>query len=353
MDVKKLLKSKKAAAITATLATASVLYLVLRLIIPDYHPISLLMSYISDYYLNISLKLSLTLIKWFGYFSLFPDHISDIGQTFLIFFTPSVRYKKMVLIVLTFIWLTKAPTKRKTSFSLLVLLVHFTAVTFYNCVGLSCTQLSDPELVFSVPDTAASFTLFTCLVFWFKINSQSINNVLLKLKIDINGLKSKIIALTVIIYIYIIINQFVFAYFSFSGWVNFLFIPAQKILSVFGYDAIVNSTYLIGNNGTIYMAKFCLGIKTMYLFASIVYLTGRKNITRWLYIFAGLVFINFFNILRFVFLFIHIQKHGDYTLAMDLHDLYNLILYSIVFILWVFWFEKYSDIIPEKTKIAH
>ncbi|MFN8239983.1 MAG: hypothetical protein U0X39_04430 [Bacteroidales bacterium] len=45
------------------------------------------------------------------------------------------------------------------------------------------------------------------------------------------------------------------------------------------------------------------------------------------------------NILRFVFLFIHIQKHGDYKLAISVHDMYNYITYTFVFILWIIWIE--------------
>jgi hypothetical protein len=47
-----------------------------------------------------------------------------------------------------------------------------------------------------------------------------------------------------------------------------------------------------------------------------------------------------------VLLFIHIQKNGNYELAMDVHDMYNYIIYIIVFGLWVIWFERFSDIKP-------
>jgi len=350
MDLSILYKNRNAKVFFAAFSIAAVIYFVFRFFIFDRDPILLLINYLSEVCLRVSLKVALYVIKLVGYLTLFPNHVSNTIQTYWFFFIPEVRYKKLALIVLILIWLTKASVKRKSVFSVLVLMIHFLAITFYNIIGLSCVQISDPELVFSVPDTIAFFSLFTCIVIWAKLNSHSIYNSMTVHKIEIDEVKSKIIPLIVIIYIYIIINQFVFAYFSFAGWVNFLFISTQRILALFGYDAVVDSTYLIGSNGTIYMAKFCLGIKTMYLFAALVFLTGRKNITRWLYIFAGLVFINFFNILRFVFLFIHIQRNGDYTLGMDLHDLYNLVIYSIVFLLWVFWFEKYSDIIPIKKK---
>lgn len=350
MDVRSLLKERKIKTLAIVLASIAVIYIAVISAFPESSSIRQLCSSLYDFYLSLSIRISLVALKLFGHFSLFTSHVSDVGQTFWIFFSPAIRYKKLALAILIFIWITKASVKRKSAFTLIVLFVHFAAVSLYNITGLSCNPYSDPELVFSVPDTVAYFALFTCLVAWFKLNSQSIYDHMLKIKYDIIGFKSKIVALTVILYCYIIINQFVFAYFSFSGWVKFLFVSVQKILGLMGYDAAVDSTYLVGENGTIYMAKFCLGIKTMFLFASVVYLTGRKNITRWLYIIGGLVVINIINIFRFVLLFIHVQRNGDYTLAIDLHLLYNIILYSIVFLLWVFWFEKYSDIIPEKQQ---
>ncbi len=47
--------------------------------------------------------------------------------------------------------------------------------------------------------------------------------------------------------------------------------------------------------------------------------------------------------MRFVMIFIHIQKHGGYFLAIEIHDMYNYIIYSFVFVLWVIWFEKFGD----------
>ncbi len=143
-----------------------------------------------------------------------------------------------------------------------------------------------------------------------------------------------------------------YIYFDFNLWIDFLFKSSQKILALLGHDAVVEPSLLIGNNGSIYMTKGCLGFKTMFLFASIVYLTGNDNKRRWIYIISGLLFLNFVNIIRFVLLFIHIQKHGGYVLAMDLHDMYNYIIYFIVFVLWVIWFEKFSDIRSFKKKSA-
>ena len=78
----------------------------------------------------------------------------------------------------------------------------------------------------------------------------------------------------------------------------------------------------------------------MFLFASVVYFTGNQENRGWRFIIFGLFVLNIANIVRIVLVFIHLQNHGDYLLATDVHDLYNYATYTIVFILWVIWFEK-------------
>ena len=63
---------------------------------------------------------------------------------------------------------------------------------------------------------------------------------------------------------------------------------------------------------------------------------------------VGILFLNLVNIIRFVLLFVHIQKYGGYELTIDLHDLYNYVTYTLVFLMWVFWFERFSDIKKKK-----
>jgi len=90
------------------------------------------------------------------------------------------------------------------------------------------------------------------------------------------------------------------------------------------------------------MLKSCLGLNTMLLFASLVFITGENSLKSWIYILSGLVILNITNIMRLVLLFMHIQKHGTYVGLVDYHDLYDYVIYGIVFILWVIWFEKFS-----------
>ncbi len=86
-----------------------------------------------------------------------------------------------------------------------------------------------------------------------------------------------IFLLLIFIYICIIIKYFVFEFFDFHIWINFLFTSSQKILALSGYEAFVEPNLLIGENGSIYMSRDCLGFQTMFLFAIVVFLTGNKK----------------------------------------------------------------------------
>jgi exosortase/archaeosortase family protein len=145
------------------------------------------------------------------------------------------------------------------------------------------------------------------------------------------------------LYVYSIV-LFSLGYFDFSLYTDFLLKSSKGILGLLGYDAVMEPSLLIGKNGTIFIENGCMGFKTMFLFAALVYLTGNKHKRGWDHIIFGLLILNFLNILRIVLLFIHIQKHGDYVLATDHHELYKYIFYFIVFVLWVIWFERLMDL---------
>lgn len=335
----------KRARIVAIVIVIVVLYTISRFFLFISEPIISLFNGILNYYLTASVISATFLLHLFGNFSVFHDHLLELTiQPTMAMYVPEVRYKTVAFAILLIIWLTKSPILKRILFSGILLLVHFTAVTLYNAFGLSLTPLSDYNLVYSVPDTIAFLTLFTCLVIWYYNNRESIRNSITKNRFAPKSIDKRTITLIIIIYSFIVLNGFVFSYFSFSPWIHFLFSSAHKLLEWFGVDSVVYKAYLIGDNGSIYMAKHCLGFNTMLLFVSGVYLTGKNNRERWIFIASGLIILNLANILRFVFLFIHLQKYGDYTLSMDLHDVYNYILYSIVFMLWIFWFEKYSDL---------
>lgn len=317
------------------------------------NPAKLFLSALDNSYLLLIEKFAGQLLHLTGSNLTIENHFAFLNSIQLNGFHPETLYKKWGLILLLIIWLTRTSFLKRLLFTLLIFFTNFVLVSVDVALRAHLASLE----YFNRPVSSLSLTIGTLIMasllfLWYWKNKAIILNSLSNLKIGANILKNKLPTIIIITFIYIITATFLVDYFDFGLWIDILFTSSQKILSLIGYKATVEPFNLIGDNGSIYMAKGCLGINTMLLFASIVYLTGTDNKRRWFYIISGILFLNFINVMRFVLLFIHIQKNGGYVLAMDVHDIFNYITYSIVFALWVVWFEKFSDIKPlnkEKT----
>jgi exosortase/archaeosortase family protein len=86
----------------------------------------------------------------------------------------------------------------------------------------------------------------------------------------------------------------------------------------------------------------------MFVFASFVYLTGDKIKAKWKFIIGGLIFLHVVNIIRLTALFMYVQNNSDLQMAMDHHQIYNIVFYSIIFVLWIIWIEKF--VLKKETK---
>jgi len=325
-------------------------YIILRLLIFETDPLIPFLSSLANLYLLMIEKLANFFLHWTGSLVTIENHKLILNNTLLDGFIPEIRFKKWMALFLFLVWLPKTSIRSRTIITFFLILDHFLVVSIYNAVGAHLTGSEYQNYsILSIPVTLGLLSLITILFFWYKKNKMAFLTGLSKLKINTSLLENDLHVI-IVIFIYIIASNFLFEFFEFRLWIKFLFTSAQKILALFGYEASVEPYYLIGANGTISMLKGCLGFQTIFLFAILVFLTGDKNRLRWIYLTIGIIFLNFVNIMRFVFLFIHIQKHGDYILAMDVHDMYNYITYSIVFIMWIIWFEKFSDVKPSKSR---
>ena len=344
MKLRDILLSRKAKIFAVLILILLFIYIILRLIIFDSDPVVPFLSSLANSYLLLIEKFANQLLHWAGSMVTIKNHMVVLNNTQLDGFIPEIRFKKWMALFLFLVWITKTSIGNRTLFTVLLIVAHFLVVAIYNAVGAHLTGLENPDYSFlSIPVTLGLLCMITILFFWYRKYMMALLTGLSKLKINTRLLENEL-RVIIVIYIYIIASNFLFEFFDYGLWINFLFTSSQKILALLGYEAFVETKYLIGANGSIAMAKGCLGFQTMFLFAIMVFLTGDKNRYRWIYIVAGLIFLNFVNIMRFVLLFIYIQKHGDYDLAMDVHDMYNYIIYIIVFILWVIWFEKFADI---------
>lgn len=333
------LKRKRINPFILSLIVILFIYIVIRLLTFKSYPIFPVLSFLANYYLLLIESVSNYVLHWIGSLVTIKNHLVIVNYTPIDGFTPELRFKKWMGLFLFLIWITNTSLRKRVAFSFLLILVHFLIIAFYIAFGAHFLSLEKYDRSFlSIPVTIGLLILNTLMFIWYTRNKTAFLKSLSKLKINTKLFENNTHVI-IAMYLCIITFSFLIEYFDFLPWINFLFTASQKILALLGYEASVEPNYIIGANGSISMEKSCLGFQTMFLFAIIVFLTGDKNRYRWIYICSGLVFLNFVNIMRFVLLFIHLQNNEEYKLTMELHDMYNYITYSVVFVLWVIWFE--------------
>jgi exosortase/archaeosortase family protein len=319
------------------------IYIALSLLFFDVDPLINFLGKVTDAYLLIQEGLANKYLHWAGLGVHVHDHLVMLDGTGYDTVRSGTLMRKWQVLLLLITWLTPASLKKKLLFSGFILLLNFimSPVTIALQAYLS-TQGTDLFSSTRISRTAAHLMNMTLLFIWLRSHQDMLWKVLSRMKIDSDQIKHKSISIVVVSYIYLIIGYFILGCFEFTPWVNFLFKSSREILSWFNIDSVVDSQILIGDRGSLSMLKSCLGLNTMLLFASLVFIMGENSLTSWIYIISGLLILNIANIMRLVLLFKHIQEHGTYVGKVDYHDLYDYLIYGIVFILWVIWFEKFS-----------
>jgi exosortase/archaeosortase family protein len=283
------------------------------------------------------------IFRWIGSPISFQNHTIIHNGTIISGFTSQIMYKKITIFYIIMVWLTHTSNLKRISFTALFLILGFLSSTAYLITGAYYfVNITNHSNLFSVINSVVFCLLNTIFLLWYWLNKKSslTNNT------NVSGIRNmlerKLLDIIVLIFVYTIL-LFSLGYFDFSLMIEVILKSSSVILGIFGYHTSIESNVLTGIHGSISVYRTCLGIMMMFLFASLVYLTGNDRKRSWRYILFGLAVLFASNILRIVLLFVYIQHFGT-ELALDVHDLFNYITYAIVFILWVIWFERYMDL---------
>ncbi len=144
--------------------------------------------------------------------------------------------------------------------------------------------------------------MLTLLTTWIWRERRTLVVAFAKIKINLSLIEKKLPLIFVAVYLYVIMSTFVLGCSQYTTWINILFKSSAQILHWLNYQVFVDGHFLIGENGTIYMAKGCLGFKTITLFAVIVLITGKHTYIKWLYILFGIIILNLANIITVCFI---------------------------------------------------
>lgn len=129
-----------------------------------------------------------------------------------------------------------------------------------------------------------------------------------------------------------------------------LIYPAQIIVNTLGYQTIISERVLsiVGARGIIIHAP-CLGFNIIGAF--IILITAYPSPREWwvkaIFILVGVMGIQMLNILRVTALVI--KNNYSFELPINHHDLFNIIIYSFVFVTFYIWVKFYSNQLSNVT----
>jgi len=131
---------------------------------------------------------------------------------------------------------------------------------------------------------------------------------------------------------------------------NRVAIQTKALLNTFGYQAqLISHTdepsikVILNGRFLARIIEGCNGISVIILFLSFIIAFSGQLKTTFLYIFSGSVLIYVINLIRIVLLTIGIYHFPEYEDV--LHTvIFPGIIYGMVFILWVFWVNRFSKL---------
>ncbi len=344
MKVRDIVKRKTLIIPIIIVLSLLVIYTALSLLVFETDPLISFLAVATDTYLYFQEWIANRYLQWSGSGVSVLDRLVMLDGTGYDTIRSGVLMRKWIVLLLAITWLTPTSLRKKLLFSGIIIVLNFilSPITIAIQAHFSAGGLA----LYSntrISRTPAHLMNMTLLFVWLRNHQDFLWKFLSRIRFDVDFIKQKSTSIVVVVYVYLILGYFILGCFEFTPWVNFLFNSSHKILAWFNIDSVVEPHLLIGENGSLSMLKSCLGFNTMLLFASLVFLMGENSRISWIYILFGLVILNIANIMRLVLLFMHIQKHGTYVGTVDYHNLYDYVIYGIVFLLWVIWLEKFSN----------
>jgi exosortase/archaeosortase family protein len=111
------------------------------------------------------------------------------------------------------------------------------------------------------------------------------------------------------------------------------------LLHLMGFSAICsNYVLLVAGRGRIQVVYGCLGLGLCSFFVAFVMAYPAKLKAKILFIFTGIILIEFLNILRFILVVLFWKPAGH--LSLDHHTVFNIILYVIIAITLYLWMKS-------------
>jgi len=133
-----------------------------------------------------------------------------------------------------------------------------------------------------------------------------------------------------------------------QGILNLLIYPSKFILALLGFDTVTtyNSIKIVGSGG-VRIAFPCLGMEIIFSLMALIIAYPGKNKKR--YLICGVLGIHCINIVRVTGL--TLLKYYDPGIKFPGHDVFNLICYSFIILIFYWWVKNHSsDLLKSEHK---
>lgn len=128
-----------------------------------------------------------------------------------------------------------------------------------------------------------------------------------------------------------------------STLINHLVFTNQVLLDWFGFTTFSNGE-TIGIDGShgVFIGDPCNGLSLFALFAGFIIAFTGKIKYKIPYIALGMLFIHLLNIIR-IFVLTLLAKYSPETLDFNHKYTFTYIIYTIIFLMWMWWVKKYAE----------
>ncbi len=118
---------------------------------------------------------------------------------------------------------------------------------------------------------------------------------------------------------------------------------STTLLQWMGYEVESMGERLIGIRGTpgLFIGDSCNGINLFALYSIFIISFPGKLLSKFIFIPAGIIIIHLLNIFRILFLAI-IETYSYAWTEFNHTYTFTLFIYGVIFLLWLFWINRYS-----------
>ena len=129
---------------------------------------------------------------------------------------------------------------------------------------------------------------------------------------------------------------------------NLVSIQSEALLNAFGYQTLIlphedepSMKLFLNGKLLVRIIEGCNGISVIILFLSFIAAFSRKLKITFIYMLSGSVLLYTVNLLRIVILTIGLYHYPEYNDVFH-SVIFPLIIYGLVFLLWIFWVNRFS-----------